>query len=117
MAHQPIAIPTSNIQIIPERRTRELRIRAEKLTEDLARRSAVEVVAAVNTAIGTNDAVATRRLPSGDVILTFQDSIPKVALLDQGWVRRAFGETARLYESEFIVIVKGLPIDRIVRQD
>jgi hypothetical protein len=117
VARQPPTAPTGNFQIIPERRTRELRIRNEKPTEDLARRSAVEVVAAVNTAIGTNDAVATRRLPSGDVILTFRDSIPKVALQDQGWVQRAFGETAQLHESEFTVIAKGLPVDRITRED
>ena len=70
------------------------------------------MVAAVNTAIGTNDAVATRRLPSGDVILTFQDTIPKTALQDRTWVQRAFGEKALLYESEFAVIVKGLPVNR-----
>jgi hypothetical protein len=94
-----------------------LRIRAEKQTEDLARRSAVEVVAAVNTAIGTGDVVATRRLPSGDTILTFQDVIPQAALRDQGWVQRAFGATAQLHESEFAVIAKGLPVDRITKVD
>jgi hypothetical protein len=117
VARQPTTAPTGNFQIIPERRTRELRIRNENPTEDLVRRSAIEVVAAVNTAIGTNDAVATRRLPSGDVILTFQESIPLIALSDQSWVQRAFGATAQLHESEFTVIVKGLPVDRITRVD
>ena len=117
MARQLPTAPTGNFQIIPERRTRELRICNKKPTEDLARRSAIEVVAAINTAIGTNDTVVTRRLPSSNVILTFQDSIPKVALQDQGWVQRAFGETAQLHESEFTVIAKGLPVDRITRED
>jgi hypothetical protein len=112
VARQPTAGPTRNVQIIPERRTRELLIRNRNPPEDLARRSAVEVVAAVNTAIGTNDTVATRWLPSGDVILTFQDVIPKTALQDQTWVQRAFRERALLYESEFVVIVKGLPVSR-----
>jgi hypothetical protein len=80
VARQPTTGPTGNVQIIPERRTRELLIRNRNPPEDLARHSAVEVVAAVNTVIGTNDAVATRRLPSGDVILTFQDTIPKTTL-------------------------------------
>ena len=75
------------------------------------------MVAAINTAIGTNNAIAIRRLLSGNVILTFRDSIPKVALQDQGWVQRAFGETAQLHESEFTVIAKGLPVDRITRED
>jgi hypothetical protein len=117
VARQPTTGPTGNVQIIPERRTRELLIRNGNPPEDLARRSAVEVVAAVNTAIGTNDAVATRRLPSGDVILTFQDVIPKTALQDRTWVQRAFGERALLHESEFAVIVKGLPVSRTARVD
>lgn len=115
VARQHIAAPTGNFQIIPERRTRELRIRAEKQTEDLARRSAVEVVSAVNRVISTGEVVATRRLPSGDIILTFQDVIPKAVTQDQSWVTRAFGATARLHESEFTVISKGLPASRITR--
>lgn len=115
VARQHVAAPTGNFQIIPERRTRELRIRAEKQSEDLSRRSAVEVVSAANTAIGSSDVVATRRLPSGDIILTFQDKIPKTALQDQSWVQRVFGATAQLHESEFAVISKGLPVDRITR--
>jgi hypothetical protein len=86
VARQQVAAPIGNFQVIPERRTRELRIRAENQTEDLARRSAVEVVTAANTALGTSDVVATRRLPSGDIILTFQETIPQAALQDQGWV-------------------------------
>jgi hypothetical protein len=115
VARQHIAAPTGNFQIIPERRTRELRIRAEKQTEDLARRSAVEVVSAVNTTLAAGEVIATRRLPSGDIILTFQDEIPKAVTQDQGWVVRVFGDTARLHESEFTVISKGLPASRITR--
>ena len=117
VARQHVTTPAGNFQIIPERRTRELRIRAENQIEDLTRRSAVEVVAAINTAMGTGDVVATRRLPSGDTILTFQDAIPQAALRDQGWVQRAFGATAQLHESEFAVIAKGLPVDYITQVD
>jgi hypothetical protein len=113
----PTTGSTSNVQIIPERRTRELRIRSENPPADLARRSAVEVVSATNTALGTNDVVATRRLPSGDTILTFQDSIPPTVITDQSWVQRTFGASAQLYESEYTVIAKGLPVDRITRVD
>jgi len=115
VARQHVTTPAVTYQAIPERRTRELRIRAENQAQDLARRSAIEVVAAANIALSTSEVVATRRLPSGDIILTFQDSIPQTALQNQGWVQRAFGETARLFESEFTVIAKGLPVDRITR--
>jgi hypothetical protein len=117
VARQHVTAPSGNYQVIPERRTRELRIRAENQTEDLARRSAVEVVTAANTAIGSSEVVATRRLPSGDTVLTFKDSIPKAALQDQDWVQRAFGLTARLFESEYTVIAKGLPADRIAHTE
>jgi hypothetical protein len=80
VACQPTAGPTRNIQIILERRTRELLICNRNPPEDLTRYSAIEVVAVVNTTISTNDMVVTRRLPSGDVILTFQDIIPKTTL-------------------------------------
>lgn len=115
VARQQTTTPVGNFQLIPERRTRELRIRAENQTEDLARRSAVEVVAAANTALNTSDVVATRRLPSGDTILTFQDKIPQAALQDHGWVQKVFGATAQLHENEYAVIAKGLPVDRITR--
>ena len=80
VACQPTAGPTGNVQIIPERRTRELLIRNRNPPKDLARHSTIEVVTTVNTVIGTNDIVVTCRLPSSDVILTFQDVIPKTAL-------------------------------------
>ena len=108
VARQPTASLTRNVQIIPEHCTRELLIRNRNLPEDLARRSAIEVVATVNTTIGTNDVVTTCRLPSSDVILTFQDTIPKTALQDRTWVQRAFREKALLYENKFVVIIKGL---------
>jgi hypothetical protein len=80
VTRQPTAGPTRNVQIILERCTRELLICNGNPPEDLARHSAIEVVAVVNTTISTNNTVVTRRLPSGNVILTFQDIIPKTAL-------------------------------------
>jgi hypothetical protein len=114
---QPTTAPTRNFQIIPECQTRELQIHNENPTEDLAHHSTVKVVATVNTTIGTNDTVATCQLPSSDVILTFQELIPLIVLSDQSWVQWAFRATTQLHESEFTVIVKGLPVDCITRVD
>jgi hypothetical protein len=80
VARQPTTSPTRNVQIILEHYTRELLICNGNPPEDLARYSAIEVVTVVNTTIGTNDTVVTRRLPSSNIILTFQDIIPKTAL-------------------------------------
>jgi hypothetical protein len=80
VARQPTASPTRNVQIILERRTRELLICNRNPPKDLARHSTIEVVTVVNTIISTNNTVVTRRLPSSDIILTFQDIIPKTTL-------------------------------------
>jgi hypothetical protein len=46
-------------------------IKALGQSEDLARRTSVEVVQVMNIAIGGSKVVAARRLPSSDTILTF----------------------------------------------
>ena len=105
--------PNNGLQVVPERRTREVTIKATGQKVDLAKRSAVEVVQAANTALGGNAVVAARRLQSGDTVLTFRGNIPEAAVREQGWVRQAFGETARLQEREFAVIAKGLPASQL----
>ena len=69
----------------------------------------------MNTILGASEVIATRRLPSGDIILVFNDHIPGSATKQQEWVQKAFGPTAKLYESEFAVLAKGLPVDRLNR--
>jgi hypothetical protein len=58
--------------VVPERRTREVIIKALGQGEDLAQRSSIQVVDAANRAIGGSSVVAARRLPSGDIILSFE---------------------------------------------
>jgi hypothetical protein len=52
----------------------------DRQTEDLARRSAIKVVTAANTAIRGAKVVTTCRLSSGDTILTFKEAILKTAI-------------------------------------
>ena len=75
IAHQGTPPPLGPVQVIPERRTREVCIRAEGQAADLALRTLVEVVQAANTVLGTSEVVATCRLPSRDTILIFRDNI------------------------------------------
>jgi hypothetical protein len=99
--------------VVPERRTREVVIKALGQSEDLARRTSVEVVQATNTAIGGGSkVVAARRLPSGDTILTFADKAEEYTK-DTAWVQAAFGSTAQVRPREFAVIAKGLPAQRL----
>jgi len=48
--------------VVPERRTREIVIRAPGQSEDLAKRTPAQVVEAVNKAMGGDSAVAARRM-------------------------------------------------------
>jgi hypothetical protein len=80
VVYQPTTSPIRNIQIILEHYTRELLIYNRNLPEDLVYYSTIEVVAIVNTTISTKDIVVTRQLPSSNIILTFQDTIPKTIL-------------------------------------
>jgi hypothetical protein len=98
--------------VIPERRTREVVIRAPGQNDDLAKRTPVQVVEAVNKAIGTDSVVAARRMPSGDTILTFNDSAEGYTKQTK-WVEAAFGTKAEVKRREFAVVAKGLPAGRL----
>jgi hypothetical protein len=98
--------------VVPERRTREVIIKAPGQSEDLAQRSSVQVVEATNRAIGGNSVVAARRLPSGDTILTFEGKTEEYTR-ENTWVQAAFGFSAQVRPREFTVIAKGLPAQRL----
>jgi hypothetical protein len=66
--------------VVPERRTREVIIKAPGQGEDLAQRSSIQVVEAANRAIGGSSVVAARRLPSGDTIPVFSIAHPLLCL-------------------------------------
>jgi hypothetical protein len=98
--------------VIPERRTREIVIQAREQSADLAKRTPAQVVEAVNRAMGGNSAVAARRLPSGDTVLTFQGNAEGFTK-ETKWVDVAFGTQAQVKRREFTVIVKGMPASRL----
>ena len=63
----------------------------------------------MNTVLGSSEVVVIHWLLSSDTILTFWDDILTVAIQKQEWVIKAFSLEAKLYESKYLVIVKGLP--------
>ena len=95
-------------KIIPGRLAREILVRGS--TEPaLARRSPQEIVQAVNKASERKGAIAARKLPSGDVIITFQDAGTRDwHAKSGGWIGAAFGETAKEAKRTFAVLVKGM---------
>jgi hypothetical protein len=98
--------------VVPERRTREVIVKAPGQSEDLAQRSSIQVVEAANRAIGGSSVIAARRLPSGDTILTFQGKTEEYTR-ETTWVQAAFGSSAQIRPREFAVIAKGLPAQRL----
>src|SRR6187402_1307993 len=64
------------VQAVPARRARELVIAPGTETPTQRHRTSLELVRDINTAAeGSGDAVATRRLPSGDVLVAFQGQL------------------------------------------
>lgn len=94
---------------VPGRLSREMLIRGS--TEPaLARRSPREVVDAVNAATGRKEAIAARKLPSGDVVVTFLSAKAKEWHEERvvDWVGKTFGKEARQAKRTFAVLVKGV---------
>ncbi|CAJ2504452.1 Uu.00g118460.m01.CDS01 [Anthostomella pinea] len=100
---------------VPVRIQREVIIQNSGSILEMTKRTAVEAVQAMNMAIGAQEAVAARRLPSGDVVVTFLNTINKYKEGTAAWIRVAFGATTEQSCREFMVIAKGL-LYRILRE-
>ena len=66
-------LATRREQPVPKKFSREIVVRATGQTPDLANRTAEEVVRAVNVASLKMGAIAMRKLPSGDMVVTFEE--------------------------------------------
>jgi hypothetical protein len=93
---------------IPGRLNREILVRGSAVPA-LTRRSPQEIVQAVNGVSEKKGAIAARKLPSGDVIVTFQDTEMKNWHSANGrWIGTAFGESAKEAKRTFAVLMKGM---------
>lgn len=102
----PLSAPT---KVIPARLGREMLIKGGGMPADLARRTPQEMVQGINAVSEKKGAVAARRLPSGDVVVTFQDTKTKEwHATRKEWIPKAFGEQAKESCRTFTVLVKGL---------
>ena len=70
----PASYPTKTI---PQRINRETLIRGTNLPAKLAKRTAVETIQAINQASAKKEAIAARKLPSGDMVVIFSDLATK----------------------------------------
>ncbi|KAG6083839.1 hypothetical protein E4U15_001834 [Claviceps sp. LM218 group G6] len=102
---------------VPSRLHREVLIKGTSINSNVSGRSPGEIVKAVNAAIKTDTAVAARRLPSGDTLVTFRDSTSRPNADDTEWVQTAFGPEAAVNRRVFSVVVKGFPVRLSQNQD
>jgi hypothetical protein len=97
-------------KVIPGRIGKEVLIRGS-VAPAITRRSPQEIVQAINGASEKKGAVAARKLPSGDVVITFQEAKIKewhTEDANSGWIQKAFGEEAKEAKRTFAVLVKGI---------
>ena len=74
-------------KVVPARHAQEVVIRTKG---NMAPQPPAEVVSKINTALWCSNAVAVRRLPSGDMVVTFAGDVSAHAR-DPGWVWEVFG--------------------------
>ncbi|KAJ3553880.1 hypothetical protein NPX13_g10770 [Xylaria arbuscula] len=100
-AASPEAWQQVNTKAIPRRRNREVLVHGAGLHEDLRKRKPLDILLAVNTEPQGAEAIAARKLRSGDVVVTFTSKIPEN--INQGG----------------LVIAKGVPAERLkqIHQD
>jgi len=104
-------------KVIPARQIHELVIKVGEQSRDLAGRTPQEVIQAVNTAAAKTGAVATRRLRSGDTVITFEGDSRVAYEGNTEWVQKAFGPQASLSQRTHGVLVKGIPIQKLRATD
>ena len=96
------------------RRSRELIIALSNETMVQRQRAGKELVQEMNSAIGKEDVVAARRLPSGDVLATFQGHQEKEKWESKREILRAFGEDARIKISSVVSSVAVLNTTTVI---
>jgi hypothetical protein len=99
-------------KVVPARHAREVVIRTKG---NMAPQPPAEVVSKINTALRCSDALAVRRLPSGDAAVTFAGDASAYAR-DLEWVREVFGPQAEVARRTYAVIAKAVPRSLVERR-
>ena len=99
-------------KVVPARHAREVVIKTKGGTPP---QLPTEVVAKVNAALRSSEALAARRLQSGDIVVSFKDSA-EAHTRDNAWVKAAFGDQAAIAKRTYAVLLKGIPRGLIERR-
>src|ERR1700716_4301102 len=101
------------VKPVPSRRTREVIIAPGNETTTQRQRTGQQLVKELNETIGESDIVAARRLPSGDILATFQGEKEKTKWESQKKLLQAFGEDARVRIREYTILAHGIHVAAI----
>ena len=86
---------TAPAKIVPSRLSKEILVKGKGMPADLARRTPQEIIQAINHASMKKGAVAARKLPSGDTVVTFQGTMTRDwHSTNNQWIKDAFGQQA-----------------------
>jgi hypothetical protein len=106
------------IRSVPARRARELVVAPGTETTTQKQRTSLELVRDINAATdGSGDAIAARRLPSGDVLVAFQGALEKQKWEARSEVLQAFGTGARFRVREYTVLAHGVQVRSVNQAD
>jgi len=109
-----IARPTQLAPPLPARSAREVLVSRDQAANTESTKTVAEIVAEVRSVPGgKGEIVGTRKLPSGDVALTFKSAEAKEYWKDQGALASIFGPGATIKERTLDVIVFGFPAKAI----
>jgi hypothetical protein len=105
--------PVDRVAPVPARRAREIIIAPGNEDPTQRRRSGLEIIRDINTELKDRSVVAARRLPSGDIMVTFKDQQKRDLWAKAPEIVRAFGQTARVKAREYTIIAHGMRVAAI----
>ncbi|OTB10036.1 hypothetical protein K445DRAFT_17094, partial [Daldinia sp. EC12] len=103
----------NNNVAVPGRRLREITIRGNSDSPEIANRTPEETVKAVNLALGRQEAIAARRLKSGGITVTFREGADTYKEDGKQWIKKAFGEQATGAGKAFTLVAKSLKAGKL----
>ena len=96
-------------KVIPAKLNREILVKGNDLPPNLSKRNPQEIIQAVNQASSKKGAIAARKLPSGDTVITFTDPTTRDwHSSNNNWIQQAFGNQAKEARRTFAILVKGV---------
>ena len=91
------------------RAMREVTFRVPKSNTATPTMSSAQIVQKANATTSTSVVLAAQRLPSGDVVLSFDSETSKEQLVDNIALRTVFGPDAALIQRGFLITTFGFP--------